>query len=81
MTTTNVAEAKARLSALIDQALAGGDVVINKDGKPLVRLVPYERDTHPRDLSVRIWTGEVRIAEDFGELPADWLAEFEGRRG
>jgi prevent-host-death family protein len=81
MTMTNVAEAKAQLSALIDRALAGDDVVISKHGKPLVRLVPYERDTRPRDLSVRIWTGKVRIAEDFDELPADWLAEFEGKSG
>lgn len=38
----NVAEAKARLSALIDAALAGDDVVIARDGRPAVKLVPVE---------------------------------------
>ncbi|MCU0882942.1 MAG: type II toxin-antitoxin system prevent-host-death family antitoxin [Hyphomonadaceae bacterium] len=36
----NIAEAKARLSELIDLALAGGEVVIARAGKPVVRLVP-----------------------------------------
>lgn len=69
MPLTNVAEAKAQLSRLIERALAGEEVVISKYGKPLVKLVPYERDTGPRDMSVRIWEGEVRMAEDFDKLP------------
>lgn len=39
----NVAEAKARLSALIDAALAGDEVVIARDGRPVVKLVPVGR--------------------------------------
>ncbi|WP_407649734.1 type II toxin-antitoxin system Phd/YefM family antitoxin [Goodfellowiella coeruleoviolacea] len=35
-------EATARLSQLLDQALAGADVVITRDGVPIVRLVPVE---------------------------------------
>ena len=80
MAMTNVAEAKAQLSALIERALAGDDIVIGKHGKPLVRLVPYKRDITPRDMSVRIWAGHVRMADDFDDLPAEWLAAFEGRR-
>ena len=69
MLTVSVTEAKARLSILIRKALAGEQVVISKRGKPVVRLVPFERDTSPRDMNVRIWEGEVRIAEDFDTLP------------
>lgn len=36
----NVAEAKAKLSSLLDRALAGEDIVIAPAGKPLARLVP-----------------------------------------
>jgi len=71
MPPTNVVEAKAQLSRLIERALAGEEVIISKHGKPLVKLVPYERDTGPRDMSVRIWEGEVRMAEDFDELPEE----------
>jgi prevent-host-death family protein len=36
----NIYDAKARLSALLDQALAGEEVVIARAGKPLARLTP-----------------------------------------
>ncbi len=39
----NIAEAKARLSELLDRALAGEEIVIARAGKPLARLAPLER--------------------------------------
>lgn len=36
----NIYDAKAQLSALLDRALAGEEVVIARAGKPLVRLAP-----------------------------------------
>jgi len=36
----NIYDAKARLSALLDRALAGEEVVIARAGKPLARLTP-----------------------------------------
>jgi prevent-host-death family protein len=41
-TNINVAEAKAKLSELLDRAVAGEDIVIARAGKPLARLVPVE---------------------------------------
>ena len=38
----NVAEAKATLSKLLDDAAKGEDIVIARSGKPIVRLVPVE---------------------------------------
>lgn len=38
----NVAEAKAKLSELLDAATAGDEVVIAKSGRPVARLVPIE---------------------------------------
>jgi prevent-host-death family protein len=38
----NIAEAKAKLSSLLDRALTGEDVVIARAGKPLARLVPVD---------------------------------------
>ena len=72
----NLTDAKAQLSKLIERALAGEEVIISKRGEPLVKLVPLERDTSPRDMSVRIWEGEVWMAEDFDELPEDLLKMF-----
>ena len=38
----NVAEAKAKLSSLLDRAAGGEEIVIARAGKPLARLVPLE---------------------------------------
>ena len=38
----NIAEAKARLSELLQKAMLGEEVVIARDNLPLVRLVPVE---------------------------------------
>lgn len=48
-------EAKTHLSSLVDAALSGGEVVIARRGKPVVRLVPVEP---PRRSLVMPWAGE-----------------------
>ena len=74
----SVIEAEEKLLELIEQALAGQEVIIGERGEPLVKLVPYfnERDTSPRDMSVRIWEGEAWMAEDFDELLENLLKIF-----
>lgn len=39
----NIYDAKTNLSALLDRALAGEEVVIARAGKPLARLTPLAR--------------------------------------
>lgn len=73
MQITNISEAKASLSKLIQQVLNGHEVVIGKAGKPVAKLVPYQMDTSPRQLGVGCWKGKIRIADDFDELPDDIL--------
>lgn len=75
---TNISEAKASLSKLVERVLSGEEVIIGKAGKPVAKLVPFDLDTHPRDLNQGIWAGQVRIAEDFDELPEDLLKLFTG---
>lgn len=78
MQITNISEAKASLSRLIEKALRGEEVIIGKAGKPVVKIVPYELETSPRQLGVGNWRGRIWIADDFDELPEDVLALFEG---
>jgi prevent-host-death family protein len=63
MEIANIHEAKAHLSRLIDQALAGEDVQIARSGNPLVRLVPVQHDAHPRQGGQL--KGKISIADDF----------------
>ena len=68
----NVAEAKARLSQLLRKALDGEDVVIAKDNKPLVKLVPLRRTAHRRRPGSA--KHQVNMSKDFGE-PLDDFRE------
>lgn len=44
----NIGDAKARLSALVEAALRGEDVVLAKAGDPVARIVPLRPATSPR---------------------------------
>ncbi len=72
-------EAKTQLSKLVERAEAGEDIVIQRNGKVVARLVAVVAE--PRSLaSVRgAWHGRVRMAADFDELPEDIAAAFGAR--
>ena len=74
MQITNISEAKAQLSALIEKVIAGKEVVIGKAGKPVAKIVPYDPSTEPRIPGAL--RGKIKIAEDFDELPDDIGAAF-----
>ena len=76
MQITNISEAKASLSRLIEKALQGEEVIISKAGKPIVKIIPYDFDTNPRQLGAGNWHGRIWIADDFDELPEDVLGLF-----
>jgi len=44
----NMHQAKTSLSRLVERALAGEEVVIARNGEPLVKLVPVEKKREPR---------------------------------
>lgn len=73
----NLYEAKTQLSALVDEAAAGGEVIIAKAGKPLAKLVPFRTAVRRRPGRGR---GTVWMSEDFdAPLPDDLRLAFEGR--
>ncbi len=72
---TNISEAKAQLSSLIEKVLSGQEVIIGKAGKPVAKLVPYERSQETRRPGAL--RGKIKISEDFDELPDD-IAEALG---
>lgn len=78
MQITNISDAKASLSKLIERAMNGEEIIIGKSGKPVAKLVPYNLDTSPRQLGVGQWKGNIWMADDFDELPEDILNLFTG---
>ncbi len=78
MKTINMHEAKSQLSRLVEQALAGEDVIIAKAGKPMVKLVPVNHDTRPR-IPGR-FKGQISLTPDFDTTPEELIDLFEGER-
>lgn len=48
MPTYNITRAKARFSELVQKAMLGEEVIIAKNNKPVLRLVPLEKPRQPR---------------------------------
>jgi prevent-host-death family protein len=72
----NTHEAKTQLSKLLERAAAGEEIIIAKAGRPMARLVPYEEAATPRRPG--LWRGQVWLAEDFDETPAEVIEAFGG---
>ena len=69
----NVHEAKTHLSRLIEEALAGEEIVIARGNQPVVRLVLVESARPQRSLG---WAkGQIQIAADFG-APLEDFEEY-----
>ena len=74
MKTVNVHEAKTHLSRLLLEVEEGEDVVIARGGKPIARLIPFEKQAERvlgRD------AGLFEVPDDFDDpLPDDVLESF-----
>ena len=67
----NIAEAKSHFSILIKLAMMGEDIVIARNNKPLLRLVPVEtvrKERKPGSAKAQI----LYVAPDVNDLPSDF---------
>jgi len=71
----NMHQAKTSLSRLVERALAGEEVVIARNGEPLVKLVPVPKERTPR-VPGR-YKGKVWMAPDFEFTDAEIEELFE----
>ena len=68
MSRFNIGEAKTRFSELVQKAMLGEEVIIAKDNKPVLRLVPLEKPKQVRKPGSG--KGQVLyIAPDFDATP------------
>jgi prevent-host-death family protein len=72
--TLNLYEAKTQLSALVDKAAAGEEIIIAKNGKPMAKLVPIRERVRrkPGRLKGKIW-----MSKDFDAPMPEIEAAFE----
>lgn len=76
MKVLNIQEAKTHLSRLVEQAMAGEEIVIAKAGRPCVRLTRCVPETSARTLGG--WEGKLWIAPDFDAADPAVIGLFEG---
>ncbi len=70
----NIADAKANLSKLIDKALLGEEIIIARNNKPLVKIVPVEIPQKIR----KPGSGKgqvIEMSDDFDQ-PIDDMKEY-----
>jgi len=70
MSRYNIAEAKARFSELVQKAMSGEEVVVAKDNRPLLKLVPLGNPGRIRKPGSA--KGKVFMAADFDRTPDDF---------
>jgi len=76
---SNIAEAKAKLSELLDRALAGEEIVIARAGKPLARLVPVEPRPPRKKGAWRGWAANVPTEVFLAPMDEEDLDAAEGK--
>lgn len=76
MTRVGMHEAKTQLSRLVERARSGEEVIVERSGRAVAKIVPY--DEQPKGLMSLegIWKGRVVIHGDFDELPEDLQRAF-----
>ena len=68
MSQFNIADAKTRFSELVQKAMLGEEVIIAKNNKPVVKLVPLDKPKQPRKPGSG--KGQIfYIAPDFDATP------------
>jgi prevent-host-death family protein len=75
MKTLNIQAAKTHLSRLVEEAVAGDDIIIAKAGKPMVQLVPVLPQRHPRKLG--FMKGKIWMAPDCWEPDPELVQQLE----
>jgi prevent-host-death family protein len=73
----DIAQAKSGLSTLLEKVRNGEDVVIGRAGKPIARIIPYQRDTPPRKGGQL--KGKIRTSAGFDMLPKEIANAFAAR--
>lgn len=68
-------EAKSQLSRLVELAEQGEEVVIQRSGRPVARLVAVQR-RRPVAEAFGALRGEIQLADDFDELPPEFTQHF-----
>jgi antitoxin (DNA-binding transcriptional repressor) of toxin-antitoxin stability system len=69
MTQITLQNAEKQWTEILQKALSGEEFIIERDGKPVVKLSPIKSDEDWFGMD----EGKVKIADDFDETPEEFL--------
>ena len=74
----SISQAKANFSQIIRKAESGESVTITRHGEPVVTLRAVQQSLNlPKIGSMK---GKIKIADDFDELPPEFMAAFQSEQ-
>lgn len=68
-------EAKTQLSKLVELAEGGEEIVIQRSGRPVARIVAIQQ-RRPISEAFGALRGRIELADDFDELPDEFIEHF-----
>lgn len=79
MKQVNLYEAKTQLSALVDEAAAGGEIIIAKNGKPRCKLIALPGAPKAKRRRIGLWADEFgwQGPDEFPETTPEEIALWE----
>lgn len=78
MRIVDIREAKMHLSRLIDKAALGEVFVIARAGKPVVKVVAFERPAPRQVRRVGFMAGRFTVPDDFGRMGVGEIEQLFG---
>ena len=75
MSHINIQTAEKSWTEILQKALNGEEVIIERDGKPVAKVSPIKSDEDWFGMD----DGKIWIADDFDEMPQDIIDAFEGK--
>ncbi|WP_377297572.1 type II toxin-antitoxin system Phd/YefM family antitoxin [Rhizobium sp. SGZ-381] len=75
MKTVSLQEARSQLSSLVDKAANGEAFIIEKDGKPVVKVVPVE-DAPKKKRRAGFLKGQASLPDDFDSIYAKEIEDM-----
>ena len=78
MRTTNIHEAKTRLSKLVEQAAAGESFIIAKAGKPMVKVTALDSPAQGQVRRIGFMEGQISVPDDFDRMGSAEIAQLFG---
>jgi prevent-host-death family protein len=76
MRTVDIGEAQQDLARLVDSAAEGEGVIIARDGKPLVKIVPVDAPPARQVKRIGFLKGQIKVPDDFDTMFQDEIEEM-----